>query len=85
MRAADELLAKTGADGVQLLMTEDGHGAVLKVLDGSAPGGDDGRAGPARPRAGVDVSAAMAATREVVLGHGRPVGAVLPGADVTAA
>ena len=81
MHARPGLIAKTGADGVQLLLGDDGHGVVLKVLDGSRRAAMTA-ALALLGRAGVDVSAAATATREVVRGAGAPVGVVLPGADV---
>lgn len=78
----DGVVAKTGAEGVQLLATEDGWAVLVKVLDGA------GRAAMIAALAlldrvpGRDVHDAAEATREVVDGGGRPVGAVRAGADL---
>ena len=79
------LLAKSGADGVQVLVTDDGWAAVVKVLDGAHRAAMTAALALLGRAPDVDVAAAVEATREVVLGHGRPVGAVLPGADVASA
>lgn len=69
------LFAKDGAESVYVAATRDGHAVALKMSDGS------GRATPtvllaALRRLGVDVSAVPDSVREVVLGHGAPVGGV---------
>lgn len=82
MTYLDGVVAKTGADGVQVLMTADGWGVLVKVLDGSHRAAMTAALALLDRVPGSDTSAAAQAGREVVLGHGRPVGAVLPGADV---
>lgn len=84
MSHLDGVVSKTGADGVQVLSTTDGWGVVVKVLDGSHRAAMTAALALLGHAPGVDTSAASAAARELVLGHGRPVGAVLPGADVRA-
>ncbi|WNB87397.1 asparaginase [Cellulomonas sp. ATA003] len=77
MRAHPGLVAKDGADGVYAAGLPDGGAVAFKVLDG----GDRPRAavlGAALALAGADGEAVRAAARTPVLGHGRPVGAVLP-------
>ncbi len=69
------LFAKDGAESVYVAATRDGRAVALKMSDGS------GRATPtvllaALQRLGVDVSRVPDSIREVVLGHGRPVGEV---------
>jgi L-asparaginase II len=69
------LFAKDGAESVYVAATRDGRAVALKMSDGS------GRATPtvllaALQRLGVDVSRVPDAIREVVLGHGQPVGEV---------
>ena len=82
MRAAPGLVAKDGAEGVYAAALPDGSALAFKVADGSA------RPRPAILRAalrvagadqlaGVDVDALDRAGRVDVLGHGRPVGAVV--------
>ena len=66
-------------------MTDDGWAAVVKVLDGAHRAAMTAALALLDRAPGIDVAAAVDATREVVLGRGRPVGAVLPGADVTPA
>lgn len=71
------LVAKDGAEGVYAAGLPDGRGVALKVVDGAA-----------RPRAlvlaaaleamGVDAPVLADLGRLPVLGHGRPVGAVVP-------
>lgn len=71
------LVAKDGAEGVYAAGLPDGRGVALKVADGAA-----------RPRAlvlaaalqvlGVDAPVLAELGRLPVLGHGRPVGAVVP-------
>lgn len=82
MEHLDDVIAKTGADGVQMLATEDGWAVVVKVLDGAHRASMTAALALLDHAPGVDTAAARAAAREVVLGHGRPVGTVLPGADV---
>ena len=79
MTHLDGLVAKNGADGVQLLVTEDGWAVVLKVLDGSPRAAMTAALALLDRAPHVDVRAAADACREVVLGHGDPVGAVQPG------
>ncbi|WP_298454797.1 asparaginase [uncultured Cellulomonas sp.] len=77
MRAVPGLVAKDGADGVYGAGLPDGAAVAFKVLDG----GDRPRAavlGAALAVAGADGEALRAVARTPVLGHGRPVGAVLP-------
>jgi L-asparaginase II len=80
MEHLDGVIAKAGAEGVQLLATADGWAVVVKALDGA------GRAAMIGALAllghAVDVSSAEDAVREPVLGGGVPVGAVVPGAGV---
>ncbi len=69
------LFAKDGAESVYVAATRDGRAVALKMSDGS------GRATPtvllaALRRLGVDVSQVPGSVREVVLGHGKPVGEV---------
>lgn len=69
------LFAKDGAESVYVAATRDGRAVALKMSDGS------GRATPtvllaALRRLGVDVSRVPETIREVVLGHGQPVGEV---------
>jgi L-asparaginase II len=69
------LFAKDGAESVYVAATRDGHAVALKLSDGS------GRATPtvllaALRRLGVDTSAVPDSIREVMLGHGQPVGEV---------
>jgi L-asparaginase II len=78
------LVAKKGADGVQLLFTEDGWAVVVKVLDGAHRAAMTAALTLLGRAPGIDVADAAGACVEPVLGHGRPVGAVLPGADVRA-
>ena len=77
MQAVPGLIAKDGADGVYAAGLPDGGAVALKIADGSA-----------RPRAAVlaaalevaGVAAALVGPvgRTPVLGHGEPVGAVVP-------
>lgn len=85
MTLLEGVVAKSGADGVQVLFTDDGWGVVVKVLDGAHRAAMTAALALLDRIPGIDTSAAAAAGREVVLGHGEPVGAVLPGADVRAA
>lgn len=79
-RAMQELpgvVAKHGAEGVQLLATSDGLGVAVKVLDGT------GRAAMVTALALLaehrpDVQRVLPAFTPTVLGHGRPVGHVHP-------
>ena len=69
------LFAKDGAESVYVAATNAGHAVALKLSDGS------GRATAtvllaALHRLGVDISAVPNSIREVVLGHGQPVGEV---------
>lgn len=69
------LFAKDGAESVYVAATSTGHAVALKMSDGS------GRATPtvllaALQRLGVDTSGVPDSIREVVLGHGQPVGDV---------
>jgi L-asparaginase II len=80
MEHLDGVIAKAGAEGVQLLATTDGFGVVVKALDGAGRAAMIGALallGQVR-----DVAAAADAVREPVLGGGVPVGSVMPGADV---
>lgn len=81
MRLLDGVVAKSGAEGVQLLVARTGWAVLVKVLDGSARAATVA-ALALLAHAGIDTSAATAATREIVLGGGRPVGAVRPGSDL---
>ena len=82
MTHLDGVVAKTGADGVQVLLTEHGWAVVVKVLDGGHRAAMTAALTLLDHAPDIDVAAAADATREVVLGHGRPVGAVLPGDDL---
>ncbi len=82
MTHLDGVVTKTGADGVQVLMAESGWAVVVKVLDGAHRAAMTAALALLGRAPGIDVTAAAEATREVVHGHGHPVGAVLPGADV---
>lgn len=69
------LFAKDGAESVYVAATSTGHAVALKMSDGS------GRATPtvllaALQRLGVDTSGVPDSIREVVLGHGQPVGEI---------
>ncbi|VTR78013.1 hypothetical protein CHMI_02789 [Cellulomonas hominis] len=83
MRAVPGLVAKDGADGVYAAALRDGSAVAFKVTDGG------GRPRPAVLAAalrvagaadvpGVDVAALDALGTTPVLGHGEPVGAVVP-------
>ncbi|NMR18723.1 asparaginase [Cellulomonas fimi] len=77
MTAAPGLVAKDGADGVYAAGLPDGGALALKVMDG----GDRPRAAllvAALAVAGVASDALDAVGQTPVLGHGRPVGAVVP-------
>lgn len=82
MSHLDGVVAKNGAEGVQLLATDDGWAVLVKVLDGA------GRAAMVAALAlldlvpGRDVRDAADAAREVVEGGGHPVGAVCAGTDL---
>lgn len=89
MRAVPGLVAKDGADGVYAAALPDGSALAFKVVDGSA------RPRPAVLAAallvagaadvpGVDLAALDALARTAVLGHGEPVGAVVPAFGSTA-
>ncbi len=82
MTHLDGVVSKTGADGVQVLMTSTGWGVVVKILDGSHRAAMTAALALLDRVPGIDTSAAAAAGREVVRGQGQPVGAVLAGADV---
>lgn len=82
MTHLDGVVSKSGADGVQVLVTSDGWAVVVKVLDGARRAAMTAALALLDRMPGLDTSAAAAAGREVVLGHGVPVGAVLPGTDV---
>lgn len=69
------LCAKDGAESVYVAAMDDGRAIALKMSDGS------GRATAtvlieALSQLGVDISAVPASVREIVLGHGKPVGSV---------
>jgi L-asparaginase II len=83
MRAVPGLVAKDGADGVYAAALPDGSALAFKITDGS------GRPRPAVLAAalrvagaadvpGVDLAALDALGTTPVLGHGEPVGAVVP-------
>ncbi|GHE60904.1 asparaginase [Streptomyces griseoaurantiacus] len=75
MRAVPGLLAKDGFEGVQVAALPDGRAVALKVSDGA----DRARvpvAAAALEWAGVDGDALKGFTGTVLLGGGRPVGAV---------
>ena len=82
MEHLDGVVAKAGADGVQLLATEDGWAVVVKVLDGGRRAAMPAALALLGRVPGLDVGGAVEATREPVLGGGAPVGAILPGAAV---
>jgi L-asparaginase II len=75
MRAVPGLLAKDGFEGVQVAALPDGRAVALKISDGA----DRARvpvAAAALEWAGVDGDALKGFTGAVLLGGGRPVGAV---------
>jgi L-asparaginase II len=83
MRAVPGLVAKDGADGVYAAALPDGAAVAFKIIDGG------GRPRPAVLAAalrvagaagvpGVDLAALEALGTTPVLGHGEPVGAVVP-------
>jgi len=83
MRAVPGLVAKDGADGVYAAALPDGSALAFKVVDGSARPRPAVLAAALRLAGAADVAgvdlAALAALGEVpVLGHGEPVGAVVP-------
>lgn len=80
MEHLDGVVAKVGAEGVQIIATTDGWAVVVKALDGATRAATTGAL--ALLGRVVDVTAAAEAVREPVLGGGVPVGAVMPGADV---
>lgn len=82
MSHLDGVVAKTGADGVQVLMTSTGWGVVVKVLDGAHRAAMTAALALLDRVPGIDTSAAAAAGQELVRGRDQPVGAVLAGADV---
>lgn len=78
MEQVDGLVAKSGADGVQLLATTDGWAVVVKVLDGGARAALPAALDLLSLVPGLDLDAAREAVREPVLGGGVPVGDVIP-------
>jgi L-asparaginase II len=75
------VVAKIGAEGLQILGTSRGVGIAVKVLDGSSR---TTMLVALRLLAtqGHDVAAALEAAVPPVLGGGTPVGAIVPGADL---
>lgn len=83
MQAVPGLVAKDGADGVYAAGLPDGSALALKVLDGSARPRPAVLAAALRVAGaagvpGVDLDALAALGSTPVLGHGEPVGAVVP-------
>ncbi|RMI13363.1 asparaginase [Cellulomonas triticagri] len=83
MRALPGLVAKDGADGVYAAALPDGSAVAFKVLDGSArprPAvlAEALRVAGAATLPGADLAALDTLGRTAVLGHGEPVGAVVP-------
>ncbi len=78
MEQVDGLVAKAGADGVQLLATADGWAVVVKVLDGAARAALPAALDLLSLVPGLDLDAAREAVREPVLGGGQPVGGIIP-------
>jgi L-asparaginase II len=72
------LVAKDGAESVYAVGLPDGRGVAVKIADGGARARGPVLAAVLR-RIGVDQEAALAALEEEpVLGHGQPVGSVVP-------
>jgi len=82
MENLDGVISKVGAEGVQLLATTDGWGVVVKALDGATRAATTAGLALLGQVPGVDVTSALEATRDPVLGGGQVVGGVLPGADM---
>lgn len=78
MEQVDGLVAKAGADGVQLLATADGWAVVVKVLDGAARAALPAALDLLSLVPGLDLDAVREEVREPVLGGGHPVGEVIP-------
>ena len=81
LEASTDIVTKTGAEGVQLVAGREGWAAVVKVADGAHRAAMTA-ALALFARSGIDVDAARTATREVVLGGGKPVGEVQPGSGL---
>jgi L-asparaginase II len=77
MAGTDGLVAKDGAEGVYAAGLPDGRGVALKVLDGSSRPRPVVLAAALRAM-GLDAPVLGELVRLAVLGHGRPVGAVVP-------
>jgi L-asparaginase II len=75
MRAVPGLVAKDGADGVYAAALPDGSAVAFKITDG---GPRPLRVAGAADVPGADVAALDDLGRTPVLGHGEPVGAVVP-------
>jgi L-asparaginase II len=77
MRTVPGLMAKDGADGMYAAALPDGRAVAAKLADGSDRAAPTVLAG-ALQALGVDVSATKPAWQVPVLGHGLPVGSVIP-------
>jgi L-asparaginase II len=84
MELVPGLLAKGGAEGVIGMAAATGQAVAMKVIDGS-PRATTLVALEVLGALGVDVSPAQRLVELPVLGGGRPVGAIEPGADLAAA
>ena len=73
MRLVPGLLAKDGAEGVQVVALPDGRAVALKVADG---GGRARTPVTVAALRSLDVAVASDALTEPILGHGRVVGCV---------
>lgn len=82
MERLDGVLAKRGAEGVQLLATADGWGVVVKVLDGGSRAAMVAALALLAPHVNLPVAEVADEVRPLVRGGGVPVGAVLPGSDL---
>ncbi len=84
MELVPGLLAKGGAEGVIAMAAATGEAVAMKVADGS-PRATTMVALEVLDALGVDVSGAARLRELPVLGGGRPVGAIEPGADLVSA
>ena len=69
------LAAKDGAESIYVAAMDDGRAVALKLSDGSGRGIATVLLA-ALQRLGVDVSAVPGSVKEIILGHGKPVGGV---------
>ena len=69
------LAAKDGAESIYIAAMDDGRAVALKLSDGSGRGIATVLLA-ALQRLGVDVSAVPGSVKEIILGHGKPVGGV---------